>query len=309
MADPFPCRLFAVVVVYNKSISESTTIKRLLRVDIRELEIIVADNSTLDYNNEQECREKSIHYISMCGNKGLSKAYNAALSYIQGRSGDDDLVIWFDDDTQITKEYFLALRDSLIRNRGSEVFAPIIYGQDGKIYSPNNAGFLKNKLLKSIDDEIDYHRFNAINSCLAVRQRIYRKYRYNEDLFLDSIDQRFFDDLRKSGAKFSILYTPVVHNFSQREKSIDTIRMAQRLRIRVKDLMTYGRKGMRFTLLAVVKACGWGIVFSWRCRSISLLGICVTHSILGFLNNIKYFLGIAGEKMNRYSDACIKLRS
>jgi hypothetical protein len=108
------------------------------------------------------------------------------------------LIIWFDDDTHITEEYFITLKDSLINKKDSDVFAPIIYGQNGKIYSPNSAGFLMNKLLRTIDDKIDYNKFNAINSCLAVRKYIYMDYRYNEKLFLDSVDQNFFDDLRKT---------------------------------------------------------------------------------------------------------------
>jgi hypothetical protein len=74
--------------------------------------------------------------------------------------------------------------------------------------------------------------------------------------------------------------------------------MSTRLRIRVKDLMTYSRRSLKFTFLGVIKACGWGLVFSWKSRSILLLNICIKHSIIGFLNNIKIFISTTGENIN-----------
>jgi len=290
MIDLSPSKLFAVIVVYNKSINNSDTINNLLNFSLAELKLLVVDNSIIDYNNKELCKSKNINYISMSGNKGLSKAYNAALDYVQNFSSDNDLIIWLDDDTHITEEYFITLKNYLIQKKNSEVFVPIIYGQNGKIYSPNNAGFLKNKLLKSPDDSLDYKKFNAINSCLAVKLTIYKKYRYSEKLFLDSVDQNFFEDLRQRNTNFTILPTTVSHNFSQREKKINTSQMANRLEIRVKDLMTYSQRCIKYTVLGVVKAFGWGVVFSWKSKSLLLLSICVKYSIKGFFNNIIMFM-------------------
>ncbi len=295
----YPSTLFAVVVLYNKSTEDSNTISNLLDVNICRLKIIVVDNSTLVYDNKIKCDHNGIYYISMHGNKGLSKAYNAALDHIQEHSCKDDLIIWFDDDTQVTKEYFAALNDALLKNENSDVFVPIIYGQNGKIYSPSNAGFLKNKLLKSINDKIDYSRFFAINSCLAVRQNIYQNYRYDERLFLDSVDHKFFEDIRKMNINFKIVYTPIIQNFFQRGKDLNVSIIKNRLRIRVIDLMSYSQKSIKYTFLGVMKAFGWGIVFSWKCKSMSLLIICIKHAILGFSNNIKFFMGLTSKRSIR----------
>jgi hypothetical protein len=289
----YPSKIFAVVVVYNKSVANSNSISSLVNANLPILQVIVVDNSTLSYNNEIECSNNGIYYISMNGNKGLSKAYNAALDYIQQYSDKNDLIIWFDDDTQITKEYFEVLNETLLKDKNSDVLVPIIYGQDGKIYSPNNAGFLKNKLLKSINDKINYNRFNAINSCLAVRQDVYRNYRYDEKLFLDSVDHNFFEDIRKKQIKFTILDTEVKQFFFQRGNDLDISKIKSRLKIRVIDLMAYSQKSIKYTLLGVIKAFGWGIVFSWKCRSILLFFVCMKYASIGFLNNIGFFWRLA----------------
>ncbi len=52
-------------------------------------------------NNKEYCISKGLRYISMAGNKGLSKAYNAAIDACK----DKDVIIFFDDDTEVTEEY------------------------------------------------------------------------------------------------------------------------------------------------------------------------------------------------------------
>ncbi|WP_347046798.1 glycosyltransferase family 2 protein [Blautia obeum] len=66
------------------------------------LGMLVVDNSTSDFGNKAYCSKKNIDYISMDGNKGLSKAYNAAVDACKEK----DAIILFDDDTEVTEEYF-----------------------------------------------------------------------------------------------------------------------------------------------------------------------------------------------------------
>jgi GT2 family glycosyltransferase len=127
-------------------------------------------------------------YLNMGGNVGLSKAYNRVLDKLKGKNG---IIIWFDDDTNITQEYFDELAKNADKRNDIDIFAPIICGQDGKFYSPNEARFFKNKQLKNENDELNMKKFNAINSCTAVRLRVYENYRYNEKIFLDQVDHIF----------------------------------------------------------------------------------------------------------------------
>jgi len=301
MIDSSFCNMFATVIIYNKSIKNSITISKLLDFNISNLTIIIVDNSTLDYNNKRSCEKNKLHYISMSGNKGLSIAYNAAIDYVLNLSNLNDIIIWFDDDTCITEDYFVKLNESLKLNDKSDVYAPIIYGQDGKIYSPNKSNFLKNILMKSPDDKIDYTRFNAINSCLAVKVHVYKKYRYNEDLFLDSVDENLFYDLRNMKFNFCLLHTCIVHNFSQRGENIIAAQMNQRLKIRIKDLMTFSRKNITYTILGLLKSWGWGVILGWRCKSVKLFFNCLAYAIIGFCINILIFLGIKKHKVEKIS--------
>lgn len=94
--------IVATIVIYNKSIENSITCKNILSFNEDLIEILIVDNSTSNYGNKAYCENKNIKYISMGGNQGLSKAYNAAIDL----SKDKDVIILFDDDTDVTKQYF-----------------------------------------------------------------------------------------------------------------------------------------------------------------------------------------------------------
>ena len=92
--------IVTIIVLYNCSCLESTSYKSLKENGVR---VIVCDNSTRDYGNKNIVESDGYIYINMNGNKGLSKAYNAALNQI---SDDCQFICLFDDDTNISKEYF-----------------------------------------------------------------------------------------------------------------------------------------------------------------------------------------------------------
>ena len=71
--------IVATIVIYNKSIENSITCKNILSFNEDSIEILIVDNSTSNYGNKTYCEKKNIKYISMGGNQGLSKAYNAAI--------------------------------------------------------------------------------------------------------------------------------------------------------------------------------------------------------------------------------------
>ena len=196
---------YAVVVLYNKKIQDSITISHLIRLQKENLHIIVLDNSTDDYvvENRGYFPIDLLTYYSMGENVGLSKAYNYALSILDNKS-EDDIVIWFDDDTPVEQEYFDCLK-SKVADKRYDVFAPVIYGQNGVIYSPNKSGWLKGKYIKFPEQKIPQNKFNAINSCLAVRLKAYKGYTYDEGLFMDCVDTKLFDDFRKKKLKFCTL--------------------------------------------------------------------------------------------------------
>ena len=282
-------KLYAVVLLYNTKIEDSITCKKIEEANCKNLKIIIIDNSTQYLKNEEICKSKKYEYISMHGNKGLSIPYNIAIDFIKNKENADeeDYIIWLDDDTELTKQYFDSLNKAIEENPQIDIFAPIIYGQDGVIYSPNNARYIKNKLIKNEDDIESITKYNAINSCLCVKVKVYKDYRYDEILFLDQTDQNFFDDMRERNAKFYTLKTVIHQNFSQRGQNLDPKKMLVRYEIRTKDIMRYGRKKISSSFKSLIKACGLALQMGIKCKYLKITIKCSLIAIKMFFINIK----------------------
>lgn len=267
---------YAVVVIYNKSIKESITLKNLKDIKNHNIVRVVVDNSTLENINEHLCKEEGYIYLSMHGNVGLSKAYNKVLDYLKNKEG---VVVWFDDDTNITQEYFDKL-DVEINNRTDvSIFTPIIQGQDNKFWSPNEARFFKNKQLKNSEDTIKNTNFNAINSCTAVRLEIYKNYRYDERLFLDQIDHSFFYDMRKKKIKFCKIDVIIKHNFSLKNKYASIEFIKKRYEIMIPDFLVYCSKNICKLFLGIIKVLGWGIREGLRYKNPTFIFWCLNKVV------------------------------
>lgn len=279
--------IFPVIVVYNKSIRDSLTLYRIKESGIPYGNITIVDNSTSYHGVKEYCEKIGYNYITMNGNAGLSKAYNKALDFLRLLAAPNDLVMWLDDDTDVTKEYISILCSEADRSLSIDVFMPVIIGQDGVIYSPNEGAFLKSRFISSVDEQIDMSKINGINSCLAVRYRIYAEYRYKEDLFLDMIDNQFFDDMRDRGISFQIIRTLIHQTFFQRGDNVNIGSVISRFKLRIADFMKYARrKGVCYLVLALAKSYGWGFVNGKKYKSISIFWTCVSQGTRFFLKNI-----------------------
>lgn len=282
-------KLYAVVLIYNKKVQDSITCKKISKMKIENIEIVILDNSIENLQNEEQCKKLGYNYLNMNGNKGISIPYNKAVEYVlkQKKATMDDFIIWFDDDTEITQEYFDVLQESIKDNKNIDIFAPIVYGQDGVIYSPNDARFIKNRLISNEKDADSIKKYNAINSCLAVKISVYKNYRYDETLFLDQTDQNFFDDMRQLNKKFFTLKTIIHQNFSQRGEKLEPKKMLIRYTIRIKDIMRYGRKTFANNCKSLIKACGLALQMGIKCKYPIITIKCSGIAIKMFIINIK----------------------
>ena len=68
-------KIAAVVVVYNKNVSESITCDRLLKLNRNEVTLVIVDNSEKETTNDEYCRSRNIDYISMNGNHSALYRY------------------------------------------------------------------------------------------------------------------------------------------------------------------------------------------------------------------------------------------
>lgn len=284
--------IYCTVVLYNTKITESVTIKNILPlISNFDVKIYAIDNSInveIISFNKLHADELDITYLAMEGNKGLSKAYNAFLDvYFAKNSTCEDIVIWLDDDTLITKEYFVELSKCLLNNK-FDIFVPKIIGQDGIMWSPNEAGFLKNHLIRGRTDIIRYSKFNAINSCTAVRLSVLANYRYDERLFLDQVDHKFFQDQRQLNRSFFVLDVTIKQTFFQRAEELEPENIYGRLVIRFRDIITYGviQSKYGYRALALTKCLGLSFELGFKARSIWLL-------VKSIILSLKYFFTIS----------------
>lgn len=264
---------YAVIVLYNMNLKDSITCQNILKIKNHRIHTIIVDNSTCKNNNKKLCEANNFVYLSMHGNKGLSKAYNKALDYLNDKRG---IVIWLDDDSKITQQYFDELEDAADTHPDVDIFVPVIMGQDGKFWSPNRARFLKNKQLKIPEETIKDSEFNAINSCTASRLRIFKSYRYDERLFLDQVDHNFCREQRKMGRHFLKLDCVIHHNFSTKNKKSNYEKLLKRYSIMIPDYLMYcsfyGNKAYHY--LGYIKVIGWGIRESYKCHNPTFLVWC-----------------------------------
>lgn len=265
----------AIIVVYNKNVRDSITCRCIRQIANYDVEIVIVDNSEIDQDNIGICREQGYIYIAMEGNKGLSRAYNVAIDQVKA-----DIMILFDDDTNVSNEYFAVLDKAVADHPDVDIFAPIVYGQNNVIYSPNEFHFLKNHLIKNKNDIVAQERFNAIASCLAIRERVFDGYRFDEKLFLDQVDQYFFCEQRKLGRKFLKIDTVIHQNFYQRGAGLTARDGWKRIRLRMIDIMRHAQlmEKAQYKFLGLVKCGGLSVQISIKTRSLIVLikGICLS---------------------------------
>ena len=257
---------YAVVVLYNTFVNDSVTINNLRKIMSHQIHIVVLDNSTQDLNNGMTVMKNGWSYLSMHGNAGLSKAYNRAIEYL---INEDGIVIWFDDDTNVTQEYFDVLEKNVLKYKECDIFVPIIQGQDGRFWSPNEARFFKNKQMKSPTQIIPNEKINAINSCTAVRLKVYESYRYDERLFLDQVDHNFFEDQRKLKRKIKVLNVVIHHNFSTKSRMKNIEAVKARYKIMIPDFLTFCSKTKYRYCLGLIKVAGWGVKEAIKYKNLS----------------------------------------
>ena len=101
-----------IVVIYNRSLEESETAEALARFALRSTDVLVYDNSEMDYGNAGICAARGWHYLGGLGNVGLSRAYNRCIEELDAASF-RGLVCLFDDDTELAPGYFKAMADAL----------------------------------------------------------------------------------------------------------------------------------------------------------------------------------------------------
>lgn len=240
--------IYSIIVVYNKDISESQTYKFIKNYN--DIQIVVCDNSTIDNNNEAIVLKDGNVYLSMHGNKGLPKAYNRAIDYLDSINTKDNYLMFLDDDTSLNEQYIKSVFHSIQSKK--DIYVPIVKSEK-MIMSPtiNKKGYIK--AIDSLDD-LEHHKISAINSGMVIKQSIFAHFRYDEGLFLDYVDHAFFYEMNKQQKSIEVMKVEIYQNFSAEvfNKSAEK----QRYKIFKKDVSYYFEnivKKKRLSLYVLLK--------------------------------------------------------
>lgn len=220
-----------VVVVYNKTIAESTTINTLSNYFLKDSVLVIHNNGPkdIDFGSDYErLKEKflDVKIVNDISNSPLSILYN---NFIAEYSDADKYVI-LDDDSTITDSFIQALRDS-----DYDLELPkIVSRTDNKNYYPISAG----KVVTS-EGFLPTQGTFSIGSGLIISRRtvdIFDSHKitpFDENFALYGVDVSIFRRIYKlntQGETFKLrTQSHLLHSLSRTEGSESAFRIKERL--------------------------------------------------------------------------------
>jgi len=214
---------------------ESLTLHTLKNINA--FDVVIADNSDIDTDNERLSCKENLIYESMGGNIGLSKAYN---KIIDKYKNDYDVFTIFDEDTVVDQRYFKELIDKANKHSKINIFAPFVYDEVG-LLSPCMINGIK---AVRIDDYnlITKEKVSVINSGISIRSNLFNNCLYDEKLFMDYVDHSFIkDSINNDKNEICFLNVKLQQKFSG-SSSVGLKEGMKRYKIFKKDLLTFSRK-------------------------------------------------------------------
>lgn len=204
----FKPKLVVLVVLYKKTITESSTICSLLLQNMKlfELELVVWDNSP-DRCPERQLNDLStqfdgFQYIHTPENVWLSKLYNQVL-----RNRSYDYAMLLDQDSHIPVLYFDRLNAALFNYADVSLFLPLILN-NGKLVSPGSFVYFKGKHWKKIRTGVMSSRnVLAITSGMVISSKMFwhHQMKFDERLSLYGIDTSFMLGFAKLEKELCVL--------------------------------------------------------------------------------------------------------
>lgn len=212
-------KIVALVTVYNpdKNVVEN------LQILSRQVEqVILCDNSMNDNAQMLGGVTKSI-YTTQHKNLGLTGAFNSVLKDPAYGWKDDDLIIFFDQDSQIGEGYIQALQDEY---RKIETLIPNLGCLGPVFYNTSNGRTERPRQKKNITDET-YEVSNTITSSLMMRYGNLKRIDFwNEKVFLDLADWDLCWRMQKAGMVCCMTEKVVLHHsVGNGEKKVGPIKL------------------------------------------------------------------------------------
>lgn len=263
-----------IVVLYNKAIDESSTLKFFSNHTIPNTTVYVYDNSTKNYGNKIECQKKGWIYLSEKKNVGLAAAYNKTIEYVlKSNRLNIDYFMILDDDSKLSKEYFDFL-NSILNKENIQIGVPIIKIND-RILSPclvEKCGRIKSvKSIKSLNNK----NITAINNGMIIKSTVFKKIKYNSDLFVDYVDHDFIRQAKKNNIKITVFNYCLEHNMSIVDNSINEKGRLIRFKIYSKDLKKYYTENLTEKIFVRIHLLNMGIKYFNKYHNIKFIKLAM----------------------------------
>lgn len=202
----------SIVVVYNRTLADCEATTGLLQANT---DVLVYDNSEQDCSNADFCGRHGWTYLGGTGNAGLSKAYQACIDHLE-RIQFEGLVTVFDDDTTVDAAFFDAIHHAVEMQPEASLFFPVLRAGE-RIVSPQVIHENQHaEFFADVDACLAYQGTDmfAFNSGMTIRSEVFRKVRYNTELFLDGIDYDFLRRCYQQGIRAAAVPFEMEHGFS-----------------------------------------------------------------------------------------------
>lgn len=230
-----------IVVLYNKKIRDSSTLTFFIdHPTIKNIKVLVYDNSISNLGNKKEALRYGWDYLSSGKNVGISKAYNIAIKYTRSNSQFNDDTTYFmllDDDANLKESYFIYLRKTLKKSR-VQIGVPIIK-VNNQVLSPARVGMFGRISLVNDVSVLSRGNITAINNGMVIKANIFDSIHYNNNLFIDYVDHDFMRQARESKIKITVFNYVLNHNMSIVDESINEKSRLMRFKIFCSDLKKY----------------------------------------------------------------------
>jgi rhamnosyltransferase len=211
--------LLVVLVIYQLSLEDSASFQSInenLKNSSSKVTLLIYDNSpnlavNLDRDNYQNWQIYCIHDPD---NSGVSKAYNEGFNLAQKLK--KKWLLLLDQDTEfaldVLEKYYRATQECDL----SIIFAPMLFSDNGALYSPCKYKFNRGFPLKKASYGLQSNRnISLLNSGLLIAVDLFQKIGgYNEKLKLDFSDFEFIDRYRKISDNFFVINSRAIHEFS-----------------------------------------------------------------------------------------------
>lgn len=213
--------LFITVVLYNKSLTASDTLKGLLQSAelLKQINahVLLWDNSSEAWSKEDMAGLSSklpFEYVHSPENKPLSFIYNATIDRLLVKDSCNYLVI-LDDDSKIGIGYFRGIVNAVTYRNDLPILLPLVRNNN-RIISPAKFYYFKGSYFKTLADGLYTGKLFAINSGMVISKKFLQQsgFKYDKRLTNYGTDNYLMNFANERKVVFYILQYSMEHSLS-----------------------------------------------------------------------------------------------